>query len=57
MTRKGGSRYGGYSGSCTTPHHIYEAAKEKAKSVLHQTAPRLTALEKAFYDALKEGRS
>ena len=57
MSKKGGTAYGSFAGSTTTPHHVYEAAKEKAKSVLHQASPRLTALEKAFHQALKEGKS
>ena len=40
----------------TRPADFCAAAKAKALSCLHQTNPKLTALERAFYDAAKEGK-
>ena len=40
----------------TRPHEVMAAAKAKALSCLHQTNPKLTVLERAFYIAAKEGR-
>ena len=40
-------------GWTNTPHHIYEAAKEKAKACINDPAPKLTCLERAFYNAIK----
>ena len=37
----------------TKPHEVYGAAKAKAHSCLNDPAPKLTALERAFYDAAK----
>ena len=33
---------------------IIAAAKEKARTALNETNPKLTALEKAFYEAYKK---
>jgi len=38
----------------TCPEDTLRAAKAKAKAALNQKNPRLTALERAFYNALKE---
>ena len=43
-------------GWTTTPHHIYEAAKEKARACVNEKAPKLTQLEHAFWIAAKQGR-
>ena len=40
----------------TRPEDYCAAAKAKALSCLHQANPKLTALERAFYIAAKEGR-
>ena len=37
-----------------TPHENIAAAKARAKAALNEKNPRLTALEKAFYNALKK---
>ncbi len=40
----------------TRPSDYCNAAKAKALSCLHQSNPKLTALERAFHTAAKEGR-
>ena len=40
----------------TNPDAYCAAAKEKAQRCANQKAPRLTALERAFWQAAKEGR-
>ena len=50
---RGGSWYQRNLGWSTNPQYIYEAAKAKAKSCLNDPNPRLTHLERAFYDVLK----
>ena len=52
----GGSHYAKHSGWSTNPRYVYEAAKAKALSCLDDPNPKLTALERAFYIAAKEGR-
>jgi len=37
----------------TRPHDVCEAAKAKALSCLNEPNPKLTALERAFYNAIK----
>ena len=38
----------------TKPEDTLRAAKARAKAALNEKNPRLTALERAFYNALKE---
>lgn len=38
----------------TQPEDTVKAAKARAKAALNEKNPRLTALEKAFYNALKK---
>ncbi len=40
-----------------TPHENIAAAKAKAKAALNEKNPRLTALERAFYNAFKKQQS
>ena len=40
-------------GWTTNPQYIYEAAKERAKACVNDPAPKLTCLERAFYNAIK----
>jgi len=40
----------------TNPETYCAAAKQKARECINQKKPRLTALEKAFWQAAKEGR-
>jgi len=40
----------------TNPEYYCAAAKAKAQECINQKAPRLTALERAFWQAAKEGR-
>lgn len=40
----------------TNPEYYCAAAKEKAQECLNEKAPRLTVLERAFWQAAKEGR-
>ena len=37
-----------------TPHENIAAAKARAKAALNEKNPRLTALERAFYNAMKK---
>jgi hypothetical protein len=37
-----------------TPHANIAAAKARAKAALKEKDPKLTALERAFYEALKK---
>jgi hypothetical protein len=55
-TQKGGSWYQRNLGWSTNPQYVYEAAKERAKACINDPAPKLTTLERAFYDALKGKR-
>ena len=50
----GGSHYAKLSGWSTNPEHVWRAAKEKAASCLDQEDPKLTALERAFWERLRE---
>ena len=38
----------------TRPEDTVKAAKARAKAALNEKKPRLTALERAFYNALKK---
>lgn len=49
----GGSKYTSAYGWSTNPRVNYEAAKAKAQSCLHDPNPKLTALERAFWVALR----
>ena len=40
----------------TRPQDIYNAAKAKALSCLNNPNPKLTVLERAFYNAAKKGK-
>ena len=40
-----------------TPHMNVAAAKARAKAALKEKNPKLTALERAFYEAMKNGRN
>lgn len=40
----------------TTPQTNIDAAKKRAKAALNEKHPKLTALEKAFYEVYKKQR-
>ena len=40
----------------TSPQVNVAAAKARAKAALTEKNPKLTALERAFYEAMKDGR-
>ena len=58
VTKPGGSKYTSAYGWSTNPRANYEAAKAKALECIknNDPNPKLTALERAFYNAAKEGR-
>ena len=41
----------------TSPQVNVAAAKARAKAALKEKNPKLTALERAFYEAMKNGRN
>ena len=41
----------------TKPEETVKAAKARAKAALKEKNPKLTALERAFYETMKNGRT
>ena len=54
MSKPGGSHYAKLNGWSTNPADVWKAAKEKAAGCLDEEDPKLTALERAFWERLKE---
>ena len=50
----GGSHYAKLNGWNTNPADVWKAAKEKAAGCLDEEDPKLTALERAFWERLRE---
>ena len=54
MSKPGGSHYTRLNGWNTNPADVWQAAKEKAAGCLDEEDPKLTALERAFWERLRE---
>jgi len=54
--KSGGSKYTSAYGWSTNPKAVWTAAKAKAVSCLDEENPKLTVLERAFWECLRTGK-
>ena len=56
LAMPGGSHYTRLNGWNTNPADVWQAAKEKAASCLDEEDPKLTVLERAFWERLRSAQ-